>query len=402
MYAFVAESVGTAEKMLIDDSASPFNIFGNGIVRYIGGKKPHIRLQGRHGMKLLYLGGYSTARDWKKILGLNIHGIHIEELSAAHDDFLREAFVRVSRLATKPWLLGTTNGGEPNQAFYTEFFDKGNYNNKHNINMPVSTKQILDNVEIKDDRFEYIFVGFEDSPTQTEEIINDIKNTFPPGTFWYNSKVLGARSALTGAIYAEYIDKQKHVIEYNDIFDKKKYNFIRYSIGVDVGTSAYTVFYLTGFTVGFKEAVVIDTMKINQAGTDEIYDAFKTWYEPYYINPEIHNRMFGIFVDYGGGGNVLIKSLQNKILDDYNIQMGNAHKIKIVDRIESTIKLLYANRLLFTDRTTELINSMTSVVYSKNRDKTDPREWTSGIHKDNVDSFEYSLSGSINVMLRRS
>jgi hypothetical protein len=84
----------------------------------------------------------------------------------------------------------------------------------------------------------------------------------------------------------------------------------------------YTVFTLNGFTQGYREHVVIDYIKINHAGTDEIWNTFKKWYEPYdfYIN----TRMHGAFIDYAGGGAIVKISIHDKLKKEYDIKIVNA------------------------------------------------------------------------------
>lgn len=387
--------------MFVDDPASPFNIF-SAVSKYVGGSRPHFRITGRYSTKRIYLGGFGTARDWKKILGLNLHGIHIEEMSAAHDDFIREAFVRVSRLDTDPWMNASTNGANPEDIFYKEFFDKSIVNPLYNLDVPQITLDYMSETPNKDKKFEYIYFGFKDSPAQSEETINSIMNMFPPGSFFYMSKAIGARGFSEGAIYSPYMDRSKHIIPYDDIFDRKKYNFIKFVIGIDVGVSDHTVFTLVGFTSGFKECIVIDYFKINNAGADEIYNRFKTWYDPYYKNEYIHPKIHGAFYDYGGGGLVLKKSIENKLYKEYGIQSANAFKKRIIDRIEANVKLLHADRLKFTSKADDIYKAFISAIYTKNRTKTDPRTFNVHLNKDKVDATEYAQAPFIDMMLRTS
>ena len=119
--------------MFIDDNSSFFKIFEE-LCEYKSGRKPHIIIKGKHSIKKVYLGGFATKKDYQKILGLNLYGIHIEEISIANDEFIKEAFTRVSRLSSEPWLFATTNGGLPNQMFYKDFFDRSYIDERYRQN----------------------------------------------------------------------------------------------------------------------------------------------------------------------------------------------------------------------------------------------------------------------------
>lgn len=327
-------------------------------------------------------------------------GIHIEELSVSHDDFIREAFVRVSRLEQEVWMNATTNGGNPDDIFYREFFDKAYINEEINKNIPQVTLDYINETEITDKDFEYIYFGFDDSATQTEQTIDRLSRAFPPGSFFYMSKFVGARGFAEGAIYAPYLKEETHIIPYGDVF-KDKYRFIKFTIGVDVGVSDHTIFALVGFTQNFEHTVVIDFFKINEVGTDMIWNKFTNWYGPYYSNPAIHGKMHGVFFDYGGGGALLRKTLQGKLLYKYNLQSANAYKKRIVERIEGNTKLFYADRMLFTDKAYEIYKAFNSAVYTKDKTKTDPRVFGQHINKDLVDATEYGQSPFFDVVMRR-
>lgn len=398
-YAFVAESISTAEKFLIDDQASFYNIF-KPVCKYRGGSKPSITIQGRYGEKILYLAGYNNKVSMRKILGLNLRGIHIEEISEADDDFVREAFVRASRLEDPVWVNATTNGALDTKIFYKEFFDKSYINWKYNSNLPAQTLAYMNETPEKDRDFEYIYVGFDDSMTQSQETIDRLSRAFPVGSFFYNSKYLGIRGNPSGAVYAEYMDESKHIVPYSKVFDK--FNFVKFSIGVDVGHSDYTVFTLVGFTNNFEYNVAIDYFKLNKSSTDTMWLEFTKWYDKYYHMHDVHNKMHGVFFDPAGGGAIVKQTLQGKLLYKYNLQSGNAYKKTIMDRIQYNLMLINADKLIFTDKTRDIYNAFKSVVYAKDKTKTDPRVWGQHINKDLVDSFEYGQSPFMSITMRRS
>lgn len=398
-YVMVSESQSSGIKMLIEDPTSFYNIFRS-VCEFKGGSNPHIIIKGRYSTKRLYIGGFSNSASWKKILGLNLFGIWVEEGSIAHDDFIAEMFVRATRLRHLVWVLITTNPGYPDQAMYKDYFDKGYINEEHNQHIPQITLDYISETEEYDDEYEFIHFNHQDSPVQDEETVNRLARTFKPGDFWYNSKYLGARGYMEGAIYSPYQDRSKQIVSYDTVLDD--YNFIKFTIGVDVGVRDQTVFTLVGFTTNFKYAIAIDRLAINEVGADTIWHEFTKWYDDYYKTPAIHGKMGGLYFDSGGGGLILRKTLAGKLMYKYNLQSANAHKKRIIDRVEFGVKMFSADRMLFTDRAEDTFNSYSSITYNKNREKTDVRVFTSHHHKDNVDSHEYGISPYFEYMIRKS
>lgn len=335
-FAIVAESQGTAEKMFVDDNSSFVNIFPN--CRYVSGKKPHIRVQTKTGLKRIYLGGYSTKRDWTKILGLNLDGLHIEEISIANDDFIREAFVRASRF-DHGWLTATTNGGIPEQIFYTEFFDKGWYDEEWNPNMPTIERDAMKNI---DARFQTWYWGFDDSATMGEQQIADLYNLFPVGSFFFNSKILGVRGYSEGLLYAKIIN-DGHLIKFEDI---NLSSIIELDIGADLGDSAKTVFTLSGATHKYQRAVVVDTLEIDMTDDTDytaIINQFNKWLVDWY--KIFYNGIKQVRVDKSEP--LFVKQLRNNIAIP-TIHVVQSRSDKIIQRVSDKQQLLMQNRLLWT------------------------------------------------------
>ena len=336
-YALVAESISTAEKMFVDDAASFVNIFPN--CRYVGGSKPHIRVETVTGPKLIYLGGFGNKGSWRKILGLNLHGIHIEEGTIAHDDFLREAFVRANRLVTNPWLLATTNGGVPEQVLYTEFFDKGYYDKEVNTNIPEVERIALKEI---DKNFKYYYWGFEDSATLEQEQIDNLYNLFPVGSFFYNSKILGVRGYSTGMLYASLITTD-HMVAFHNL-DLSR--IVEVVIGCDIGDSAKTVFTMSGLSFGSQRVIVIDTLDVSTEGNKDytdIINEFNVWLTEWY--KVFFTTIKQVRVDKSSP--LFVKQLRNNI--GHNIAVISSASDKIINRVSNKQQLIKQDRLIWTN-----------------------------------------------------
>lgn len=393
VFAIVAESIGTAEKMFIDDSASFVNIFPN--CRYIGGKKPHIRIETKDDTKKVYLGGYGTKRDWKRILGLNLHGMHIEEITIADDDFIRESFVRVNRLVTKPFLHATTNGGIPEQICYTEFFDKSVYDEEWNRDIPLVERQALKGTN---PNFKFYYWGFRDSPTMTKEEIDALYDLFPVGSFYYNSKVIGARGYSTGMCYASLftdivISKEQPKGTWVNQTDIKYQNIHEAIIGIDVGSKAKTVFTLTGYTHNYQRSIVLSVGEIEmKSDTDytDIVNVINKWLIDWYM--VLYTSIKQIRVDKSNP--LFIKQLRNNLT--LKIPVLESISGKTTGRVIAKTQLIKQFRLVFVnnDEGRKMVNMLKQV-----------KEDGKGGHVDNntpeidySDSLDYSLEPNFNKM----
>jgi hypothetical protein len=394
-YVIAALSLSAAEKLFVHDESSFTYIFSN-VCSYnrSGTGGAHIKIQGKYGEKKVYLAGFDTKKAWRRILGQNLSGIYIDEISIADPDFIREAFVRAYRL--NGFLYATTNGSTPDDIFYTDFFDKAIIDEKYIHEVPDATIQYMIKCEKKDPDFKYYYIGFKDNPRMTKKQIEELYNSFPEDSFYYNSKIIGTRGFMEGLIFAEYMSQDKNMISFKDVHPNtatSKYVFHKYTLGIDIGAENYSVFTLNGFTQGFKEHVVVDYVKINHAGTDEIWNAFNKWYQPYdyYIN----TRMHGAFIDYGGGGAIVKISIHDRLKKEYNIKITNTWKYSIRERCDAGIKLFHQGRFLFTEKTKDIYDAFTKAAYNENnkiKEGKEIRQFKSDIHKDFVDATEYGQS----------
>lgn len=397
MFAIVAESQSTAEKMFVDDEASFVNIFKE-ICDFRGGSKPHIKINTPTGGKRIYLGGYGTARDWKKILGLNLDGLHIEEISIAHDDFIREAFVRANR--KRGWIHATTNGGVPEQIFYTEFWNKATYDKEFNQNMPM---QELECLTESNKNFKYWYWGFDDSTTLNQQDITDLYGLFPEGSFFYNSKILGIRGYVEGMLYARilndiYISKDNqrgnniHLKDINLLMIKELI------IGVDIGSgggdtsAARTSAVIVGYTKNHQRAVVLDRWRINgEFDYNDIVKGFWEWLNPYYSI--FRGRISEIRVD--SADPLFIRTLRNN--NPYGIMILGSIKDTIPLRVRLKQQLIYQHRLLFTDlKGSQEVKTNLSKIKSDGKDGQvdDGQEWI-----DDSDALDYALTPRKNTLM---
>lgn len=403
-FAIIGSTVPILERTIIDNPISFYNkhkyVVKNGksyrVMQYKKSGKGGSRIEWHtpKGIKRIYFAGFDNKARYKQILGMTLYGIWADEIQTAHDDFVSEMFTRLAR--DNGFLVTTSNGGLPDQKIYTDYLNKGRPSPKYEGLIPESTMNELLTRE-HDDRFRFYWFGFDDNPMMEDEQIKHLYDTHPVGSFEYNSKILGIRGFVEGMIYAKYLSQEKNLVRFNEVFrnPQSKYQFARYTIGIDVGSTDLTVFTLVGFTGDYKYAVALDKVEINHAGVTEIWELFTKWFNPYYA--QIGRKVHGAFID--SAAQILKNSLTPLFLQTYGISIANSYKYTIKERIDWGIRFIHQGRLLFTEYCKETYDSFNNTLYKKNLHETDIREFPKHLFKDRIDSLEYGITPFIMEML---
>lgn len=354
------------------------------------------------GIKRIYFAGFDNKARYKQILGMTLYGVWADEIQTAHDDFIAELFTRLAR--DNGFLITTSNGGLPDQKIYQDYLNKGRPNPKWAEQIPEPTMKELLSKEA-DDRFRFYWFGFDDNPMMEAKQIEHLNDTHPIGSFEYNSKILGIRGFVEGLIYARYLSYEKNMVNFDDVFmyDKgyrvkptSKHQFMSYTVGIDVGSTDFTVFTLVGFTQRYEEIVVIDKAEINHAGVNEIWEAFVKWFQPYHDG--LYTKVYGVFID--NAAQILKTSLTTLLRDTYNLSIADSYKYTIKERVDWGIRFIHQGRLIFTDRCRETYDSFNNTLYAKNLHATDIRLFPKHVYKDRIDSCEYGITPFINKILQ--
>jgi len=397
-FVLAGMSVPVLERMFIQNEASFFNIF-RPICEYTsagqGGARIIVRASGRRA-KIIYLVGYDNKNRWQSILGLTIHGFNIEEINIADDEFVSEAFIRTFR--NGGFMYASCNGGDPDIPVYTDYMNKGRPLAKWASQIPRETWKELETQE-PNSAFRYYFFTFDDNPSMTlAERKNLIDNT-PKNSYQWKTKILGIRGIREGAIYADYMDKARNIIQLDmltgDLDFLKPRGIEIITVGQDVGGTDNNVFTLNVFTRGYREHIVVDMLEFADANHDEIWNKFIEWFMPYYERYSMY--MKGVFID--SAAKIMRLTMDDRLKRQVNMRCYNAYKYMITQRVDVGISLLDQGRLLFTPRTVRCYESFAKAYYDKTS-KTEIRAFPVHIHKDRVDAVEYGHANYLSKMVK--
>lgn len=325
------------------------------------------------GLKVVIFAGGGQRDSYKKILG-NSYGLWIAtEINEHYDsDDSRESFIKVAMgrqvAAKKPYILWDLNPCSPNHKIYKDYIDKylegfeGGYNYQHFT--------LHDNLSI------------------TEQRRKEIESQYDKNSVWYRRDILGQRCSAEGLCFQQLADTpRKYVI------DTLPPNIKSVYVGVDFGGhKSWHAFVAVGITSGLRKVVVIKSERV---------DAYKM------TAVELGNRFIRFSLEVMAMVNkpitcycdnaeqTLINQIIRQVAEEHlPIDVNNAKKIPINDRIRLTNILTFQNRLQFLNGSTDsVLEALCTAIWDRKEagKGNDVRldDGTSDI--DSCDAFEYTI-----------
>lgn len=364
-HIIAAKTVGVAEKNLINQDNGILDIhrdafyFGNGDKDY---KIPHIKFED----KIIYILGYDTKEKWQLALGGQYGCVYIDEVNTANIEFVREVSAR------NDYLMATLNPDNPDLPVYKEFINRSRPYKKYEKDVP---REIMaDLKERYNPKWRYWFFTFKDNKSLSDKDIQKKIDSVPLGTKMYKNKILGLRGRATGLVFPNF-ERAKHVIKRDKA---KKYNFIKFSAGLDTAYSSKSPDTIAMIFQGITEdgyLITLDEQVYNNADLNV----------PIAPSDTVHK--FIAFLDknrddWGFARDVFIDSADQATiteLNKYKRQFGtiynfiNAYKkTKIIDRINLQIGWIAQGYYLVLEHCEHHIREMES--YSWQEDKEVPED----------------------------
>lgn len=331
-------------------------------------------IQTKTGEKVVIFTGGAKADAYKRILG-NSYGLWIATEINEHFDSTdsRISFVKVASgrqiAAQQPFTLWDLNPCNPKARIYEDYIDK--YRNQG-----LAGGYLYQHFTIKD------------NATITPERIAEIESRYDPNSVWYRRDILGERAVAEGLIYQLFADQPGRFI-IND-FPRIQ----RATIGVDFGggTSAHA-FCCLGHSGN--SIVVLDEYREQEA-----------------LNP---NKLQRDFVDFvkrcqmrwlvtdawcDSAEQTLINGLRTAAAQSrLPINIGNAMKKPINDRIRALCILMGAGRFAIHSGCTHTIDALKSAIWDNKHATEDVRLDNGSTNIDSLDAFEYAFERDIPTLI---
>jgi len=212
-------------------------------------KLPHLKIEN----DIIYLVGYSDVARFKKVLGGQFGAVFIDEANIADMSFIRELF-----LPRFEYCCMTLNPDNPDKDIYTEIINRARPIDKYKDDVPKWIWEEL-NKGTSRENWRYWFFNFDDNPTMTEELKNNLLTSLLPETREYQTKILGKRTKGTGLIFIlpnDNIITERYAMYENwqeqDVDKLARRQYAKLTIGVDTAYSRQSddtfVFILSGIT----------------------------------------------------------------------------------------------------------------------------------------------------------
>lgn len=362
--------------------------------------------------KIIYIFGFKDKARWQTVLGSTLGGGIIDEINTADPNFIKEVY-RSLISVNDFWLGGTLNPDNPDKEVYTELINRCRPLKKWVHDIPPEI--IADLKTSPSDRIimgaTYWHFNFKDNPIMTDDKVAFFKQLYPIGSFYYNSRILGIRGVAEGVIFGKYLDDSFFAKNIEVVYDgiKQKMNeidyrmkvndYIRYSIGVDLGNNEIkrgTVLTFTGITRGFKGVQPIDVYQAESTETNdlvaEICNKIISWHKKI-RDP---GRFSGVWIDGYGAINLLIPTIRKKLMSMGYPQIKVDLCVKFGDdggresRMMLLLLLINQHKVLFdtTQGCKELYKNLRKIVYGEDGLPLDENQ----IEMDYYDSFCYSFT----------
>ena len=331
-------------------------------------------VQTQTGEKVIIFVGGAKADSYKRILG-NSYGLWIAtEINEHYDSadsrvsFIKVAFGR-QVAAQKPLTLWDLNPSNPKAAIYEDYIDKYRENG-------IAGGYLYEHFTIHD------------NATITPERLAEIESRYDPNTVWYRRDIKGERAVAEGLIYQRFADRP-------DDYIISQYPQINHAvIGVDFGggTSAHA-FCCVGFSGNrivvlddFREKRALDATRLSNDFVDFVRRCQMRW------------LVTDVWCD--SAEQTLINSLRTAAaMNRLPVNIGNALKKPINDRIRALCILMGANRFKVHESAVNTIDALKTAIWDAKQLTEDVRLDDGTTNIDNLDALEYAFERNIPVLI---
>ena len=357
-FIVAGKTMGALKKNVIRPMLQILEAWGWAYEYVRSGSEPHISI----GSNTYYLFGANTEAAQDSLQGLTAAGAYLDEAALFPKSFVDQAVARCSVDGWKFWMNCNPEG--PHHFIREEY---------------------LDPEEMKKKKVYHLHFTMDDNLSISKKRKEEYRNAWPHGSVFYKRFILGLWVSADGLIYQQFADNIKDYL----ITDKwlHDHEIVYAVIGVDFGgTKSAHSFTLTGFTRGYKQVVVLDEYyckkRINPKQLQEDFIDFVRRAQAKY-------KVYEAYCD--SAEQTLIAGLEMACVQSHvNIDIKNAIKGPVNDRIAFYNSLIAQNRWKVMKHCTHIIEAFEQAVYDDNKKNMDVRLDDGLMNVDSLDSTEYS------------
>ena len=358
--------------------------------------------------KVIKVCGFLDAARWKKILGGTIENFLIDEINVANETFIDECFAR-QLSCEKPFMICTLNGDDPDHFVYQKYINYA----KIIGDCPESTRKLVKEFQERNgtrNGFYYCHFKMSDNPVMTAEKLKNAMSTYPVGSYYYITKILGERGIQGDLLFKDYMTDDLLIDAQERLPDgKPKYPLTRFTMGIDIGADrACNVFALVGWPFQLDYCVVLKVQSFKACGYREKTIRLKEFIRSFLnlrdsekaVNPifDINGySLEGIEVDSAEQN--YITDLKPLIRQEFDLRVEGSYKSTIKNRIDLMTIGFATKRILF-DRA-EAGKGFKAYERAK-RGKTQDvlREDLNEEKNDIMDAIEYAITKHEKLLMR--
>lgn len=297
------------------------------------------------------------------IQGRTLAGVLLDEVALQPRSFVEQALARCSVDGSKLWF--NCNPEAPTHWFYKEWVLKAEAKNALRLHFLLRDNPSLSDAIIR--RYESMYTGV-----------------------FYDRYILGRWVAAEGAIYRQFCDNPDRYIT------DRPPQIMRAVIGVDFGggTSAHA-FCCLGFTAGMRDLVVLDELREQDALTPDVL-------EQRFVDFVRRCQMRWLVTDAycDNAEKTLIAGLRTAAAQArLPLNIGNAIKRPINDRIRALCILMGADRFRVVRSCTATIDALRSAVWDAKKPVADVRLDDGTTNIDSLDALEYAYERDIETLV---
>lgn len=238
-----------------------------------------------------------------------------------------------------------------------------------------------------------------DNPFLPKEFVDNLCKEYA-GTIYYDRYIEGKWTRAEGIIFRKFADNPKNYIL---ALEPASIKFTHINIGIDFGgNGSWHTFVATGFTPGYTHTIILESERIEGTTTpNELEEAFIEFLKMV-INKykgESLSQTYNVYAD--SAEQVLIRGIRVAVAKArLPVNVLNARKMPIKDRIELLTRLFGINKIYFMMQAKTAIAAYQTCVYNSKPGHLDERLDDGSTDIDTCDATEYSIEPEYKNILK--